>query len=114
MELKQVLVYDNQHGFSRFLKKEFGKEIDFKVYKKFDRISNFDNFKSDYSFIFFVIYSENDLYDLIKIHEKGLPVVVCGYKAKFNEFDNNNILSFIDTSKPKKELVNDFQFYLYA
>lgn len=114
MELKQVVVYDNQHGFSRFLKKEFGKEIDFKVYKKLDRISNFDTVKSDYSFIFFVIYSENDLFDFIKINEKGLPIVVCGFKTKFNVFDHNSEVRFIDTSKPKKELVSDFQFFLYA
>ncbi|WP_131474526.1 hypothetical protein [Flavobacterium sp. KMS] len=113
MESKQVIVYDNQHGYSRFLKKEFGKRIDFEVYKKFNFISDFDNSKSDYSFIFFVIYSENDLLDFIKIHDQGLPIVVCSSKGVFDKFDNNCGINFIDISKPKKELVNDFQSFLY-
>ena len=51
MELKQVLVYDNQHGFSWFLKKVW-KKNDFKVYKKFNLINDFYTTKIDYSFIF--------------------------------------------------------------
>jgi hypothetical protein len=114
MESKRVLVYDNQHGFSRFLKKEFGKVIDFKVYKNFDSISSFDTIKEDYSFIIFIIYSEDDLFDFIKIHGKGLPIVICSFKAILNRFDNNNGFSFIDISRCKKELLNDFQFFLHA
>ncbi len=114
MESKCVLIYDNQHGFSRFLKKEFGKVIDFKVYKNFDSISNLDTIQEYYSFVIFVIYSESDLFDFIKIHGKGLPIVVCSFKVILNKFENNDGISFIDISKCKKELLNDFQFFLYA
>jgi hypothetical protein len=114
MELKQVLVYDNQRGFSQFLKKEFGKKNDFKVYKKFNLINDFDTTKNDYSFIFFIIYTENDLSDFIAIHQRKLPIVVCSLKTIFNKIDTNRKLRFIDISKPKKELIHDFQFFLYA
>jgi hypothetical protein len=113
MELKQVLVYDNQHGFSRFLKKEFGKKNDFKVYKKFNLINDFDTTKIDYSFVFFIMYTENDLSDFITIDKKQLPIVVCSLKRIFNKIDTNSELRFIDISKPKKELIHDFQFFLY-
>lgn len=111
MESKRVLVYDNQHGFSRFLKKEFGKVIDFKVCKNLHSISNLDTIKEDYSFVIFIIYSEGDLFDFIKIHRKGLPIVICSFKAILNKFDHNSGVSFIDISKCKKELLNDFHFF---
>ena len=114
MESKRVLVYDNQHAFSRFLKKEFGKVIDFKVYKNFHSVSRLDTITEDCSFIIFIIYSEGDLFDFIKVHGKGLPIVVCSIKPMLNKFDYNSGVSFIDLSKSKKELLNDFHFILSA
>jgi hypothetical protein len=114
MESKRVLVYDNQHAFSRFLKKEFGKVIDLKVYKNFHSVSSLGAIKEDYSFIIFIIYSEGDLFDFIKVHGKGVPIVICSCKTILDKFDNNSGVSFIDISKSKKELLKDFHLFLYA
>lgn len=115
MENNRVLVYDNQHGFSRFLNKMFGKVYDFAIFKKFEGHFDFESFKKEYLLAFFVVYSEKDLIDFIKIYRKGLPVVVCSFnKDMLRKFESITDVSLMNTSRSKKDLVNDFQIYLYT
>ncbi|AYN03649.1 hypothetical protein [Flavobacterium sp. 140616W15] len=115
METKEVLVYDNQHGFSRFLKKQFGKDINFKVYKKFSSEDNFDNIQEEYSFIFFIVYSGEDLFDFIKLQRKGVPIVVCSFnKEVLYKFKNIDDISLLDISASREELINNFQMALHT
>lgn len=115
MEEKEVLVYDNQHMFSRFLKKQFGKEVSFKVYKKFSSEDNFDNIQEEYSFIFFIVYSGEDLFDFIKLQRKGVPIVVCSFNKKIlYKFKNIRDISLLDISASREELINNFQMVLHT
>ncbi|MEO8532444.1 MAG: hypothetical protein ABI441_01775 [Flavobacterium sp.] len=115
MENNKVLIYDNQHGFSRFLTKIFGEAYDFEIFKKFDNSLDFDNFEKEYLLAFFVIYSEKDLFDFIKIYRKGVPLVVCSYnEVLLHQLESITDVNIINTSKSKQELVNDFQIFLYT
>lgn len=115
MENNKVLIYDNQHGFSRFLTKVFGEVYDFKIFKKFDVTFDFDSFQKEYLLAFFVIYSEKNLFDLMKIYRKGVPLVVCTFNEQLlHEFERITDVSVINTSRSKQELINDFQIFLYT
>lgn len=115
MGLKKVFVYDNQHGFSRFLKKQFGKEVSFKIYKKFGIEDSFDNLQEHYSFVFFIIYSAEDLFDFIKIYCKGVPVLACSFnKEVLDKLKNNNDIKVLDISTSREELFNNFKIALYT
>lgn len=115
MENNKVLIYDNQHGFSRFLTKIFGEVYDFKIFKKFETNLDFENFQKEYLLAFFVIYSEKNLFDLMKIYKKGVPLVVCSFNEDMlHQFESIADINIINTSKCKQELVNDFQMFLYT
>ena len=113
MESKQVLIYDNQHCFSRLLKKVFGRDTHFKIYKKFDEKSNLDDLREKYSFVFFMIYSEDDLFDYLLLHDRDIPIVVCSFNQKIlNQFGKISNINLIDISQAKPELVKRFDFFL--
>ncbi|MCD0467706.1 hypothetical protein [Flavobacterium sp. ENC] len=115
MKNNKVLIYDNQHGFSRFLTKVFGEVYDFEIFKKFDTTFDFDNLKNEYLLAFFVIYSEKNIFDLMKIYRKEVPLVVCTFNEQLlHQFESITDISVINTSKCKQELINDFQIFLYT
>lgn len=115
MENNKVLIYDNQHGFSRFLTKIFGAVYDFKIFKKFDNNFDLESFEKEYLLAFFVLYSEKNLFDFMKIYRKGVPLVVCSFNEELlHQFESITDINVINTSRCKQELVNDFQIYLYT
>ncbi|MFG4002172.1 hypothetical protein [Flavobacterium aquidurense] len=110
MKKKKVLVYDSQHCFSRFLKYEFKKEFAFDVYKNFKK---FDNVIDDYTIMMFVINSEKELYDLMLIYKREVPLIVCTFnqeiKVKLEMIED--ILLF-DLTKIKTEMRSELKSYL--
>lgn len=115
MKTKEVLVYDNQHCFSRFLKKQFGKEIKFKVFKKFSSEDNFDTIQDKYSFIFFIVYSGEDLFDFIKLQGKEVPIVVCSFnKEILYKFENITDIGLLDISASREKLIRNFKMVLHT
>lgn len=100
---RKGLVYDNQKYFSRFLKYEFEQEFDFNVYRNFNY---FDEKLSNYFVIIFVIYTEEELFDFLRVYEKGIPLIVCSFNKqildKFNKMDD---VSVLDTSSLRSELI---------
>jgi hypothetical protein len=100
---KKGLVYDNQKYFSRFLKYEFEQEFDFNVCRNFDY---FDVKLSDYSVIIFVIYSDEEIFDFIKVYKKGIPLIVCSFnKLILNKLKKMDEISVLDTSSLRSELI---------
>lgn len=115
MKTKEVLVYDNQHCFSRFLKKQFGNEIKFKVFKKFSSKDNFDTIQDKYSFIFFIVYSGEDLFDFIKLQGKEVPIVVCSFnKEILYKFENITDIGLLDISASREKLIRNFKMVLHT
>ena len=110
MRLKKILVYDNNNTFPKFLKSVFGEKFEINVYKNFNNDYNFDDMLKEYATIVFVIYSEMDLFDFIKIYDKGIPIIVCSFKneilTKFKTLKNINLL---DGTMTKQEIMNYFQ-----
>ncbi|MFW0739986.1 hypothetical protein [Flavobacterium sp. T12S277] len=109
MGKRKGLIYDSQKYFSRFLKHEFQEDYSFDAYCNF---KYFDKVLDKYSVIVFVIYSEKELLDFLKVYRKEIPLIICSF--------NNGILSelgkieevlLLDTSKLKPEIINELKSY---
>ncbi|MFQ6601719.1 hypothetical protein [Flavobacterium sp. C3NV] len=107
--IKKGLVYDSQKGFSRFLKYEFKEDYTFDVYKNFKK---FDDVIKDYYVIIFVVYSDNELLDLMRIYKKGVPLIVSTVnkeiKSKLEKIED---LLIFDPTKVKSEMRLQLKFY---
>ncbi|MFH6964682.1 hypothetical protein ACHRVK_09965 [Flavobacterium plurextorum] len=110
MKKKKVLVYDSQHCFSRFLKYELKKDFAFDVYKNFKK---FDNVIEDYAAILFVVSSDKELYDLIRIYQREISLIISTFnkeiKLKLEKIDD---ILLLDLSKVKSEMRSELKFFL--
>lgn len=110
MEKKRGLVYDSQKCFSRFLKYEFKKEFEFDVYKNFKK---YNNCLKEYSVILFVIYSNEELIDLMRIYKRGVPLIVSTLNEEIKEkLEKIEDILLFDPTKIKSEMRNELKFYL--
>ncbi len=109
MNTKKKAVYDSKSYFSRFLKYEFRKTL------KFDTFKNFNFFEEvihNYSTILFVIYEEDELVDFMKIHKKGIPLIVCTFNEQLLiKFQNTDEILVLNTSKLKSDVIRDLKTY---
>lgn len=107
---KKGLIYDSQNYFSRFLKYEFKDHFSFDVYKNF---KNFDDVLDEYTFMLFVVYSDQELIDLLRIYKRGVPLIVStlnqDIRSKLEKIEG--ILLF-DQSKIKSEMRAELKFYI--
>ena len=110
MNTKRQVIYDSQNYFSRFLKYEFRKTVEFDSFKNF---KSFENAIKEYSTIVFVIYSEEEIVNLMSIYKKGIPLIVCTFNEKLL-FKMRNIdeILLLDTSKLKSEVIAELKLYL--
>ncbi|WP_428228429.1 hypothetical protein [Flavobacterium sp.] len=110
MKKKKALVYDSQKCFSRFLKYEFKEHFTFDVYKNF---KNFDDQIEEYAVLIFVVYSDKELIDLLRIYKRGIPLIVSTLnkemKLKLEKIED--ILLF-DPTKIKSEMRTELKFCL--
>ena len=110
MNIEKPAVYDSLNNFARFLKYEFKKNINF------DSFKNFDSFESEinkYSTILFVIYSEDDLADFMKIYKKGIPMIVCTPSdSLYTKMKSIKGILVLDTSRMKSEVITELKSYL--
>ena len=108
--MKKVLVYDNQRYFSRYLKYEYSDEFDFEVFINF---KEFDGIVSDYSFLIFVIYSEKELWDLMRIYKKDIRLIVCTLNNEIlQKLEKIEDILIFDISQVKSEMTKNLNFYL--
>jgi hypothetical protein len=112
MKLEQILVYDKQHYFSRFLKYEFNKKINFKKVKNNEDLNDIEK---KFSTVVFVIYSESDLLDFVKVYGKEVQILVCTYNQEIlGKMKNVSNIILLDTSKTKFEMVKELRnFFNY-
>jgi hypothetical protein len=110
MNTKKGVVYDRQNYFSRFLKYEFKKPYIFDFHRD---IKCFDNLVNTYSIIVFVIYSEEELVDFMKVYRKGIPLIVCTFNEKLLlKMRNVDEILLLDTTKIKSEIIIELKSYL--
>lgn len=110
MKKKKVLVYDSQHCFSRFIKYEFKKDFAFDVYKNFKK---FDNIIECYAIILFVVNSDKELYDLIRVYQRGIPLIVSTFKKEIKlKLEMIDDILLLDLSKVKSEIRSELKFFL--
>lgn len=113
MELKKILVYDKEASLARFLKKEFGKSLEFEFYKNFYNDYSLDDLQLEYLFVVFVIYSEMDLFDFIKIYDKKVPIIVFSFRKELLvKFEGLRGVHLLDGSVLKQEIIDYFQSFL--
>ncbi|WP_017497152.1 hypothetical protein [Flavobacterium sp. WG21] len=74
MEKKKGLVFDSQRYFGKFLKYEFKNNFEFDSYKN---TRNFDDSVEGYNVVVFMIYSDNELVDMMQLYRRGVPLILC-------------------------------------
>jgi hypothetical protein len=110
MNTKKRVVYDSQNYFSRFLKYQFKGKFGFDSFRNF---KSFETGIKDYSVIVFVIYSEEELVDFMKIHKKGIPLIVCTFNEKLLlKMRHIDGILLLDTSKIKSEVIVELKSFL--
>jgi len=111
MKTDKWVVYDSQNYFSRFLKYEFRKNLNFDSFKNFNQ---FENEITNYFAILFVIYLDEELVDFMKIHKKGVPVIVGTFnKNLLLTMQNVDEILVLDISKLKSEVMTELKSYLH-
>ncbi|MFW0739975.1 hypothetical protein [Flavobacterium sp. T12S277] len=109
MSKRKGLIYDSQKYFSRFLKYEFKEDYSFDTYCNF---KYFDKVLDKYSVIIFVIYSEEELLDFIKVYRKEIPLIICSFNNKILvELGKIDEVLLLDTSKLRAEIVTELKTY---
>ncbi len=110
MDTKKRAVYDSQNYFSRFLKYQFMNTFEFDSFRNF---KSFEKTINDYAGIVFVIYSEEEIVNLMRIYKNGIPLIVCTFNEKLllkmRQIDE---ILLLDTSKIKSEVIVELRKYL--
>jgi hypothetical protein len=105
MELLQILVYDKQHYFFRLLKYELDHRFKFEYLKNSSDLIN----TKEYEMMVFVVYTEVDLYDFIKVREQWQKqILVCIHNKVIyeNMLDIKGVVAF-DVSKVRHEITKE-------
>jgi len=108
---KQILIYDKSHAYKALLKDKFISELEVKDFNKFEdiRAINFE----DYFAVFFVLYEESELIDLLYVYTKTKNLFLSSKLKIFNklafELDHTTML---DLNKNKTEIMKDFQLFM--
>jgi hypothetical protein len=107
---KKGLVFDKQNYFPKLLKKNFQEHISFDFYKN---LKSFDKKLNDYSIITLVIYSEDEIYNFMKIYDKEIPLIICVFNnqrlIRLQRIDN---VILLDASTIIPEIISKFRHYL--
>lgn len=109
MNKKKGLVYDKQKYFSRLLKNKFQQHISFDAYQNFNYL---DKGLKDYSIIVFVLYSEDEMFDFMKVYRKGIPIIICTFsKERLIKLSRIDDILLLDSSKILPDIVSDLTLH---
>lgn len=112
MKSKKILLYDSQHCFAHFLKYKFGKTFDFVTLKK--KKEEFNLIEKDFCFIFFVIYSDMDIYDFMQIYVKDIPIIVASDNIEvLKKMSRLNNVLLLDISLKKNEIAGNIKNLIF-
>lgn len=113
MEFKKMLVYDQNDCFAAVLRREIKLNIDVISCNTFPAGFDFNSKQGEYAIVLFVCNSIEDLFDFIKIHNKGVPVIVCAFNRELLlEFTKIDDIILLDGCLIKKELLQNIKMYL--
>ncbi|TDE48574.1 hypothetical protein [Flavobacterium sp. GT3P67] len=106
---KKGIVFDNQNYFSKIVKHKFKEYILFDTYNNF---KNFDKKNNNYSILIFVIYSEDDVYNLLKVNNLEIPMIICAFnKERLMKLRRLENIMLLDASKLLPEIIVQLQSY---
>lgn len=109
MSIKKGIIYGNQKYFYRLLKYKFDNEF---IFDSFKKVKEFKSLSKDYILVIFVIYTEAELEDLMKVYKNDIPLIVCSFnKNILNSLKNNENMLLVDTSKVRSEILLDLKTY---
>lgn len=108
-----MLVYDQNDCFAAVLRREIKLNIDIISCNTFPVGFDFNSKQGEYAIVLFVCNSIEDIFDFIKIYNKGIPVIVCAYKRELlAEFMLIDDVLLIDGCLLKNELIQNIKMYL--
>jgi hypothetical protein len=108
MKLQQILVYDKQHYFFRFLKNQFEENFEFKKITKLEKLKDL----SKYPIVVFVMYNEAELFDFMNMYIADIHVLVCTFnKNILHKIKITSNISLLDTSKTKIEMEKELRVF---
>lgn len=108
MGKKKALVFDSKMYFGRFLKYEFADSFVFNVYKDF---RNFDDRIDGYDLIVFMIYSDNELLDMMRLYKRNVPLMVSSLNKEMKKkLEKIKDIILFDCDKVKAEMKLELAF----
>lgn len=108
MEKKKGLVFDSRRYFARFLKYEFKDDFVFDSYKDF---GHFDNRIEGYNVVVFMIYSDNEIIDMMRLYKRGVPLIVSSLSKEMKvKLEKINDVVLFDCTKIKSEMRQELEF----
>ncbi len=109
MHTRKGLVIDNQNYFPRLLKNKFKEHISFDSHRNFKYL---DKVLNHYSIIVFVIYSEDEIFDCMKVCNKGIPLIICTFnKERLIKLRRIENIMLLDSSRILPEIVTQLKSY---
>lgn len=100
MNTKKIVLFDSRKHFYRFLKWEQKNTFELDYFKDFKDAIN------DYYTILFLVYSKEEIINLMSIYKKGIPIIVCTSNNDFLfKMKNIDEILLFDTSEIKSELI---------
>ncbi|MCX2681980.1 hypothetical protein OOZ15_18660 [Galbibacter sp. EGI 63066] len=110
-KFNKALIYDSQGRFSNLLTQEFSEKYVFEVYTN----NTFEKFKEeseDYTLVVFVVYSNGDLLDFLKIYERSFPIFLCSFEKRiYKETKNIHGLITVDLTRHRLEVLKELEWY---
>jgi hypothetical protein len=103
MNTKKIVLYDSRKHFYRFLKWELKNTFEFDYFKDFKCFKDAIN---DYYTILFVVYSKEEIINLMSIYKKGIAIIVCTSSNDFLfKMKNIDEILLLNTSEIKSEVI---------
>ena len=109
--MKKILIYDKSHAYKSFLKKNLKDHLYIEDFDDFDDFNEI-NF-NEYEAVFFVLSEEIELVDLMLAYSKFNNLFLSSkFKKINNKLQDIENVFILDFNKNKKEILDDFRFYL--
>ena len=106
---KRALIYGNQKCFSKFLKCKFQDVLMLDICRDFRSLND----ELDvYAAIVFVVYTEEDFLDFLRVYGKGIPLVVCSFNKRISTIllDLDDVF-LLDTSNVRSQILNQLNLH---
>lgn len=107
IEKRKGVIFDQKKCFPRLLKNLLEDNFNFDCYKN---VNSYSDLSVDYFLVLFVIHTESELLDIMKLFKKSRPIIVCSFSPSLlNSLENIEGLFLIDASGLRLEMLFDLK-----